>query len=148
MASSCFEITLSMTLSPEQIAQAFTDLVPSGARVDVQSEFPDEPGAVWVQILKSEDPHWPCVLAVSCLDDSGLSPYGDLQIANRLWERFGADSICSTHLFVEEGLDPRDPYWALACIEGQWHMADTCGTRLTGTGSGKVTLLRPVNIPQ
>lgn len=148
MASDCFEITLSVTLAPEQVAQAFAALVPSGTRVDVQSEFPDALGGVWVEIIESAaDTNWQCFLAVGYLDVSGLSPYVDLQVAQELWERFGVDSICSTHPFVEQGLDPRDPFWALACIKGQWHLADTFGTRLTATGTGEVRLLRPVHVP-
>ena len=125
LASDSFEITLSVTVAPEQVMQALAALVPSGTRVAVQAEFPDSLGGVWVEIIESgADTNWPCFLSISCLGVSGLSPQLDLQLAQELWERFGVDSICSTHPFVEHGPDPHDPFWALACVKGQWHLAE------------------------
>ncbi|HEY1399046.1 hypothetical protein [Roseateles sp.] len=146
MAFSNFEITLSARLTPGQVMEAFADLVPLGARIDVQDEFPEELGKVWAQIKGTDDPDWPSFLSVMCADDCGLGSHEDLTLAVRLWARFGVNALCHTYPFVEE-VDPRDPYWALACIEGRWHLADTSGTRLWGDGDGKVRLVRAVEIP-
>ncbi|WP_431256826.1 hypothetical protein ACQ86G_19260 [Roseateles chitinivorans] len=146
MAYTDFEITLSATLSPAQIAAAFTELIPAGLQVDVQTEFPDELGAVWARIHPTPDPDWPCFVSVTCADSCGIAPYEDLVLARHLWERFGVSALCHTYPFLEE-VDPRDPYWSLACVSGAWHLADTSGTLLSGTGTDKVRLVRPVEVP-
>jgi hypothetical protein len=84
-----------------------------------------------------------------------LGPFPDVRIAERLWQRFATNSLCDVYPFAGD-LDPHDPYWSLACIEGRWYLASTCGTRLMGPytegaskipGDDKVRLIRPVTVP-
>lgn len=146
MAYTDFEITLSENLTPAQIKAALVDLIPPGSRVDVQSDFPDELGAVWARLRPSRDQDWPCLLTVTCRDSFDIAPYEDLALAKRWWERFGVSSLCHTYPFLED-VDPRDPYWSLACVGGEGHLADTSGTPLSGTGDDSVRLVRAVEVP-
>jgi hypothetical protein len=154
-----FDIVVSKSLRPDELASALADLIPHGLRVDVRrdlTELPDEPGAVWALIGGTDDPSWPCVLNVLvCRDECGLGPYPDLRVAAWLWERFGADSLCGTYPFVGE-LGPHDPYWSLACVGGRWYLASTAGTRLLGPytdgarelpGEEAVRLVRLIMLP-
>ncbi|QEL15873.1 hypothetical protein [Limnoglobus roseus] len=152
--SESFDIVLSKPLAPDAIAAALADLIPPGLRVDVRGEMadlPDEPGAVWALVGRSGDPAWPCVLNVLvCRDECGLGPYPDLRIAAGLGERFGADAVCGTHPFVGD-LDPLDPYWSLACVGGQWHLASTVRARFMAgepLPDEGVRLVRPVTVPE
>ena len=157
--SESFDIVLSRLLTPSDIAAALADLIPSGLRVDVQSSvdgLPHEPGAIWAIASGTDDPDWPCVLNVlACCTECELGPYPDLRIAAHLWERFGVDALCGTYPFAGE-LAPHDPYWSLACVGGQWHLASTAGTRLMGPytdgtcefpGTDPVRLVRPLVVP-
>src|SRR4051794_41184457 len=155
-----FDIVLSKSLSPDELASALADLIAPSLRVDVRrdmAELPDEPGPIWALVRGSDDPAWPCVLNVLvCRDECGLGPFPDLRVAARLWERFGADALCGTYPFASE-LDPHDPYWSLASVGGQWYLASTSGTRLMGPytdgtrrfpGEEAVRLVRPVVVPE
>jgi hypothetical protein len=155
-----FDIILSKTLGPSQLTNALTSMIPSGLRVDVRpriADLPDEPGTIWAVIDETEDSKWPCVVSVlACRDECGLGPYPDLRIAEQLWKQFGIDSLCGTYPFVGD-FDPFDPYWSLACIGGEWHLASTSGTRLMGPytdgircfpGSAAVRLVRSVSVPR
>ncbi len=154
-----FDIVLSKMLAPGEIVAALAELIPAGLQVDVRqdmAELPDELGAVWALVGNTDDPAWLCVFKVLvCHDDCGLGPYPDLLVASKLWERFGADALCSTYPFVGE-LDPDDPYWSLACLGGRWYLVSTAGTRLMGPytdgvnefpGNDAVRLVRPVAVP-
>lgn len=155
-----FDIVLSKSLSPDDFLTAFAGLIPGGLRVDVGTAMagvPDEPGAIWALVESTDDPAWPCVLNVLvCSDECGLGPYPDLRVAACLWDRFGAGSLCCTYPFAGE-LDPHDPYWSLACVQGKWYLASTCGTRLMGPytdgvqeflGDEPVRLVRSVVVPE
>jgi hypothetical protein len=160
MRSESFDIVLSKTLAPDATAGAISNLIPSGLRVDVRTDIadlPDEPGAVWAVVYETNDPDWPCYLSVLvCADACELGAYPDLRIAEYFSRQFDVSSLCSTYPFAGD-LDPQDPYWSLACIGGQWHLASTCGTRLMGPytdgvrefpGSNQVRLVRSVSVPE
>ncbi len=58
-------------------------------------------------------------------------------------------SLCYVYPFVGD-LDPHDPYWSLACIEGRWYLSSTCSTRLMGEDmdrADEIRVIRPVTIP-
>ena len=154
-----FDIVLSKPLSPGDIVVALADLIPAGLRIDVRRDMvdlPDEPGAIWALVGSTDDPAWPCILNVLvCRDECGLGPFPDLRVAARLWERFGADTLCGTYPFAGE-VDPHDPYWSLGCIRGKWYLVSTAGTRLMGPytdgvaefpGNEVVRLIGPVSLP-
>lgn len=158
--SESFDIVLSKLLDPVDLAAAIAELLPLGLRVHVRrniADLPDEPVAVWATVSDTDDPTWPCVLDVHVFrPDCGLRPYPDLRIAWQLWERFGADALCGTYPFAGE-LDPHDPYWSLACVDGQWYLASTSGTRLMGPytdgirtfpGEESIRLVRQVAVPE
>ncbi len=155
----CFDVVVSAPLGPADFAAALASLLPAGFRIDVAREMsglPDEPGAVWALVGETDDPDWPCVFnCLVCREECGLGPYPDLRVAARIWELFGADSLCGVYPFAGD-LDPHDPYWSLACVGGRWHLASTCDTRLMGPysdgarevpGSEKVRLVQPVDVP-
>lgn len=154
-----FDIVLSKTLTPADVATALAQLLPPGVRIDIKqdmSELPDEPGDIWSLVASTEDCHWPCVFnCLVCSDKCELGPYPDLRIAAWLYRYLGADSLCSTHNLIE-GLDPHDPYWFLACFGGQWYLADAGNTALMGPytdgiytfpGSKKVQMVRALDLP-
>jgi hypothetical protein len=154
-----FEIVLSRTLNPNEVSGALAKLLPNGLRIDVAQDMdglPSEPGAIWALIDTSNDPAWPCIFNVLvCREECQLTPYPDLRIAMHLGRVFGTDALCDTYPFVGE-LDPHDPYWSLAYVEGSWHLASTAGTPLMGPytdgkktfqGDGRIQLRRPVTLP-
>jgi hypothetical protein len=61
-----FEITLSTILTVTNIAEAFSQLIPDGLKIDVfpYAETPEEIGAIWAWIRESNDPAWPCFIDV------------------------------------------------------------------------------------
>jgi hypothetical protein len=78
-----------------------------------------------------------------------------LRIADWLSRRLALNCLCSVYPFAGD-LDPHDPYWWLACIACDWHLADADGTRLMGPytdgthtfpGDKPVRLVRPVALP-
>jgi hypothetical protein len=120
------------------------------------SDLPDQAGAIWALVCRTDDPDWPCVLNfLVYADECGLGPWPDLRIADWLFRRLGINTLCGTYDFVGK-LDPFDPYWSLAYIDGVWFLASTAGTALKGPytdgvhsspGDQKVRLVRPVEIP-
>lgn len=158
--SASFDIVLSKTLAPDTVAAALSHLIPVGLSVDVRTDIadlPDEPGAIWAVVYETDDPDWPCQLSVlACRDECELGSYPDLRIADYFSKQLGVDSLCGTYPFAGD-LDPHDPYWSLACVGGQWHLASTEGTRLMGPytdgvqkfpGSDQVRLVRSVCVPE
>lgn len=158
--SQTFQIVISKRLSTDDLTTTFKVLVPKGLRIDIRleiAELPEEPGAVWATLGDSEDQAWPCILNVLvCRDECQLGEYPDLRIAQKLWERYAADSLCGTYSFVEH-LDPHDPYWSLACLKGKWYLVSTAGTQLMGpytggsskvAGNAAIRVIREVLIPQ
>jgi hypothetical protein len=157
--SDSFEIVLSRPLAPADLVAALVELLPTGLRVDVAEDIsglPSDPGAILACVRYTGDPDWPCVF--ECFADRkecGLGPYPDLRIAERLWQRFATNSLCCIYPFAGD-LDPHDPYWSLACIEGRWYLASTLGTRLMGPydggiaefpGGAKIRIIRRVTVP-
>jgi hypothetical protein len=158
--SASSDIVLSKTFAPDALAAALTDLIPGGMRVDVRTDIadlPDEPGAIWAVVYETDDPEWPCHLSIlACSAECGLGPYPGLRIAAYFSKQFGVNSLCGTYPFVGD-LDPYDPYWSLACVDGRWHLASTAGTRLMGSytdgvqefpGGESVRLVRAVSVPE
>ncbi|MFG2819567.1 hypothetical protein ACGFX4_09085 [Kitasatospora sp. NPDC048365] len=90
---------------------------------------PDLTGDLWVGLVANEDPAWPLSLDVLAGDDCGLGPHPDLRIASQLAGCHDVDVLCGVDpAFVD--VDPQDPYYRLALVGGQWHLASTAGTRL------------------
>jgi hypothetical protein len=145
-----FEITLSSTLTPDNIAAAFSRLIPTGLKIDVfpETDTPEEVGAIWAYLGETNDPAWPCIVNVIYGDECELGAYPDLRVAEYLYTSFGCNVLCDTYPFVGD-LDPYDPYWSIAYVEGQWYLADTVDTLLMGqeTGTTAVKLVRPITIP-
>jgi hypothetical protein len=81
-------------------------------------------------------------------DECKLGAYPDLRVAEYLYTYFGCNVLCGTYPFVGD-LDPYDPYWSTAYVEGQWYLADTVDTLLMceETGTGAVKLVRSISIP-
>ncbi len=88
-------------------------------------------------------------------DNSRLGKYPDLRLAEALSIRFGVKLLCDTNGLIP-GLDPHDPYWSLAHVDGNWYLADTYDTRLMGPytdgtttfpGDQKVRLKQRVELP-
>lgn len=153
-----FGITLSTILTADDIAAAFARLIPPGLKIDVfpESDTPDEVGAIWAYLGKTNDPAWPCTVDVIYSDECDLGDYPDLRVAEYLHKCFGCNVLCGTYPFVGD-LSPHDPYWALAYVNGHWYLTDTCDTPLMGPytcgggeidpGTEEVLLIRPITVP-
>jgi hypothetical protein len=157
-----FDIIISKNLSDGALVRALEELLPEGVRVDVArgaADLPTDPGAFWASLESTCDPRWPVSLGCSVVAAAcDLRSYPDLKIAGWLAKRLGVDSLCGTYPFAGE-LDPLDPYWFLACVDGRWHLASAAGTKLMGAysdGSGTipeipgretVRLVRAVELP-
>jgi hypothetical protein len=126
-----FDITLSRILTADDLVDTFSRLIPDGLKIDVfpESDTPEEVGAIWAYMEETNDPDWPCsVMVIHYGDECELGDYPDLRIAEYLHKYFGCNVLLfDVHSFVSD-LDPQDPYWALAYVNGQWYFADTCDT--------------------
>jgi hypothetical protein len=155
-----FDIVLSRPLDPEEVTDALVQLLPLGLRIGVRrtvDELPDEPGAFRAIVVPTQDPDWPCSLnCLACGDECALGAYPELRVADWLSRRLGVDCLCDTYPFVGD-LDPHNPYWWLACIRGEWYLADASGSRLMGPytdgsqtfpGDEPVRLVRAVTLPE
>ncbi len=153
-----FDIVLSRRIAPEEAAKALAELLP-GRRIDVArtwAELPDEPGILWATIEQTLDPDWPCSLNCVCRDEPGLGACPELRVADWLCRQLGINCLCGVYPFAGD-IDPHDPYWWLACVGGEWHLADADGSRLMGPytdgartfpGDQAVRLVRPVALPE
>ncbi len=150
-----FGITLSKILTTDTIVATFRRLIPAGLKIDVFSapDTPDEVGAIWAWLEETWDPVWPCVVNVICSQECQLGAYPDLRLAEELSQHYGCHVLTEIYPFAGD-LDPHDPYWAMAYIDGQWYLADTVNTPLMGLdidgeeiGSEVVKLVRPITIP-
>ena len=120
------------------------------------ADLPDDLGDVWGFITSTSDSYWPCVFECSsCPDDTELGGYPELRIAEHLFKTYSVNCLCQNCDFVE-GLDPQDPYWSVAHVNGRWYLASTAGTPLMGPysdgtreypGEKEVKLLRELKVP-
>jgi hypothetical protein len=150
-----FAITLSKVLTSDTISAIFCNLIPAGLKIDVFSapDTPDEVGAIWAWLEETLDPAWPCVVNVVYSKECQLSAYPDLWLAEYLFQHYGCNVLTETYSFAGD-LDPYDPYWALAYVDGLWYLGDTVNTPLMGPdmdgkeiGNEVVKLVRPITIP-
>ncbi len=85
--SEMFDIALSRALTPDELATALAEILPRNLRVDVAEDLsvlPDEPGAIWALVGRTDDPRWPCVLnCLVCREEAGLGPFPDLRVAEQ-----------------------------------------------------------------
>jgi hypothetical protein len=156
--SQCFEITTSGMIAADELERLLARVLPDCKAVVTQGaeDVPDPFPAIWLRLVASADPDWPCMVRCCAFpDESPWGKYPDLRLAEHLSARFGVKTLCDTNGLVP-GLDPQDPYWSLAFADGRWHLADTCGTPLMrpytdGTrrfpGDQKVKLIREVELP-
>lgn len=132
--SECFDIVTSGAIPTEPLRRYLASVLP-GREVVVAlgvEEVPEPCPAVWVRVVGTADPDWPCMLQFSAFpSNSPLGRHPDLRLAEALAELFGVRSLCDTHGLVP-GLDQHDPYWFLAWADGGWHLADASGTPLVG----------------
>jgi hypothetical protein len=150
-----FGITLSITLRADDIKAVFSDIIPAGLKIDVFSELdtPEEVGAIWAWLESTHDAAWPCTVNVVCSDSCELGTYPDLRVAEYTHQLFGCNILCETYPFAGN-LDPYDPYWALAYVDGIWYLADTVNTLLMNNemnekekGQKAIKLVRLVVVP-
>lgn len=156
-----FEIVLSKAASAQEIRLALASSVPD-EKLDIQTGVEDlafESNVLSATIDKTADSLWPCVVSIwICPDDLGLGEYPEIQIATRLCQALNCNALSfgEVSAFVES-IDPRDPYYSLALVDGGWYLASTAGTPLMGPytdgtrsfpGDATVRLVRPIDIPQ
>jgi hypothetical protein len=157
--SECFDIVTSGAIPAEPLGRHLASVLPGREVVVTQGveEVPEPFPAVWVRVVGTADPDWPCMLQFYAFPgDSPLGRHPDLRLAEALAGWFGVRSLCDTHGLVP-GLDPHDPYWFLAWADGGWHLADVSGTPLMGPytdgtntfpGDQKVRLKQRVGTPR
>ncbi|MEZ5944883.1 MAG: hypothetical protein R3C18_26160 [Planctomycetaceae bacterium] len=124
-----FELIASDNVLPDQIATVIADLCPglTIALLDSDTENAD----VYFSLTKTDDVDWPVLIYISTLHPPLSFDTGAVTFAEALHEKLKLDCITDTCGLVF-GLDPHDPYWALAHINGQWHFASTCGMAIDG----------------
>ncbi|MCE9566045.1 MAG: hypothetical protein K8U57_28835 [Planctomycetes bacterium] len=121
-------------IAADELQQFLTSILPNSEVVVTQEEMepPERLSAIWVRLMRTVDPDWPCMLGCFAFPDpSPLGERPDLRIAEYLAVRFGVKSLCDLGGLMPD-LDPHDPYWSLAFADGAWHLADTSGTPLMG----------------
>ena len=135
---SVFELVASSRLERDELVAAIKH-VSGGLHAQ---RFTDESfnATVGFDFHDSHDPKWPTVVCVST-DRPPLSlDIGPLLLAEYLWHHKWINSITDTCGLIAD-LDPQDPYWALAYVDGQWYFADTFGIALDGlydNGNAKI----------
>jgi hypothetical protein len=146
-----FDIVLSQALSADALAKAIAELAPEGLSIVVGSdlsELSEKHTSFWSVVRSTGDPAWPCLLEVfGCGEELGLGRFPDLRLAAHIGERFGMDALCGTYPFVGP-LDPHDPFWSLALVEGRWFLASTVEMKLMDErATGAIKLIREVEVP-
>lgn len=148
-----FEIVLSREISDIELRQTLLLLVPT-AIVKSIHEYDFSKSTVSYDIKPTNDPEWPCCINIyTSLIPLSLET-GPIELAEILFREFSINSIIDTCGIVS-GIDPQDPFWCLAHIDGGWHFADTCGMPLDGpytdgkneiTGWNDISLLHPLDL--
>jgi hypothetical protein len=159
-----FSVIVSRVLAVDEVAAVFADMIPPGLSLVVRADGADVPedlGSLWTTLQRTEDPAWPLALVVHYVgDECGLGSCPDLRIAEQFGDRFGVDVLCDVDASICV-VDPRDPYYSLARVDGRWYLASTAGTRLMGPylvaraegvwgkerGGEPVRLIRSVSVP-
>lgn len=156
-----FDIVLSKAASAQEIRLALTLVVPN-EKLDIQSGVEDlvfESNVLSATIDKTADFLWPCLVSIwICPDDLGLGEHPAIRITSGLCQAINCNALWfgEVSAFVE-GIDPHDPYYSLANVDGEWYLASTAGTPLMGPytdgtrsipGDASVSLVRPIKVPQ
>lgn len=153
-----FDIVLPRAASPEEIRLALSSSVPSESlRVQASAvELTFEPNIFSATVDATADPLWPCAVFVwVCPSELGMGKHPELRVAFELCYALKCDALCGVQSFVE-GIDPRDPYYSTAYVDGNWYLASTVGTPLMGphtdgtksfSGDASIRLVRLLNIP-
>ncbi|OPC77049.1 hypothetical protein B4N89_41485 [Embleya scabrispora] len=126
-------ITVSRALTIADVMAVFGELLPRGLRSVVRppgADVPDDTGNLWASLEPTHDPAWPLGLVVHVYEFD-LGPYPDLRLAEHIATRLGTDVLCGVDPSLAD-VDPWDPYYALALVDGRWHLASTAGSRLMG----------------
>ncbi|MFJ1753437.1 hypothetical protein [Kitasatospora sp. NPDC088134] len=146
-----FSLTVSRGLTVAETTAALADLLPPGAHLVVQppgADVPADPGSLWATLEPTADPAWPLGLVVHT-HACDLGPHPDLRLAEHLARRLAVDVLCGTDPAFTD-VDPQDPSYSLALVDGRWHLADTTGARLWDDGTdgtdAPVELLRPAPV--
>lgn len=153
-----FALVLSKPVSVDEVRLALSaNIPPERLQIEADSERLGFEASVFAASVETTaDPHWPCTVCVwVCPLDLGLGEYPDLRVAIELCRRLACDALCGNQPFLT-GLDPHDPYYSIAYIDGSWFLASTAGTRLMGpysngkekfAGDASVRLLHRLEIP-
>ena len=147
-----FEIVIDAELDHESLNSVVLNIAPNA---NISREFGgDGNSAVVTSIAKTNDAEWPTLACIHSQLDSLCSGTAPISFANSVQDVLGANCITDTCGLVD-GLDPDDPYWCLANINGKWHFGSTCGMPLDGpftdgrettAGFGKLKLLKQVEM--
>jgi hypothetical protein len=125
-----YEITLSRVISEEELRQAITLFDPT---IDTISTDDDYSANCWFEIILKEDKKWPCRIGVFAGNGILSCENVDIDFAELLFNEFKINSIVFNMCELISGLDPQDPFWCLALINGDWYFADTSGMELHGS---------------
>ncbi len=147
-----FDIAVSQVLTADQFAASIQRLVPVGLEIDVSTSIPSNPDAdIAATIESTKDRCWPCTFCCwwHSAGVDNLGPYPDLRLATEWWTCYGVDSLCDTYPFAGD-FAQHDPYEWLACVKGQWYLADAVDVQpVTGEKSdSRIKLIRPIDIPK
>jgi hypothetical protein len=126
-----YNITLSRIISEEELRQAITLFDPNVGSISTD----DYSANCWFEIKLYDDEKWPC--GISIWAANGLLSFEnvDIDFAKLLFNEFKINSIVFNRCELISGLDPQDPFWCLALINGDWYFADTSGMELHGSYS-------------
>ena len=123
-----YDITLSRIISEEEVRQAITLFDPTIESISVD----DYSANCWFEINQTNDKKWPCSIMAFADNDSFWTKTVDIDFAELLFDKFKLNSIVFNMCELISGIDPQDPYWCLALINGDWYFADTSGMKLMG----------------
>lgn len=130
MATVSLEFLITRMLSASEVAQLVAEAIPGYQAVDIFSSEEWSSQTITYSVHESEDlERWVCLLSLyNFPENSKYDDFVEIALAEQLYEKFSVNVIIATNDIVS-GLDPYDPYWCLALVDGVWYFASSAESR-------------------
>lgn len=148
-----FEITLDKEIEKSELNSVILNIEPL-AKICNDVLNCDAESNVLAETSSTNDSKWSCRVTITSKFNSLCSETAPIDFVQTVHRILGLNCIMYNCEFVS-GLDPQDPYWCFAYIDGVWYFASTAGMPLMGSyfgayssfaGSSDIKLLKSVDL--